>query len=332
MPDESTSPPPASSEPPPRSSTSKPERQPRPPAQPPAPSPLSETRGLFVDWESNAARWVRANKGDGRAHVINERIAAQPMARWIAGDGDIRGWLGAYIRAAEKEDQLPVVVPYNIPQRDCGSHSAGGAGSVENYRKWVEMVADTIGKTPALVVLEPDALIHLSCLDPTGKQERLRMLSEAVATLSQRAPNAWTYLDGGDGRYNPPGTLAQRLIDAGVSGARGFAVNVSNFNTTAEAISYGRQVQAAVSARGGGKPGFVIDVSRNGNGSNGEWCNPPGRKIGQSPAVDGSNPQTPDALLWIKQPGASDGDCGTGKGTTSGAFVPELAISLLNGM
>ncbi|MCK2240816.1 MULTISPECIES: glycoside hydrolase family 6 protein [unclassified Crossiella] len=312
--------------------TSKPGNQPRPPAGPAAPSPIAETRGLFVDSESNAARWVRANKGDGRAHLINERIAAQPMARWIGGEGDIRSWLGSYVQAAAREDQLPVVVPYNIPNRDCGNHSAGGAGSVDKYRQWVETVADAIGKTPALVVLEPDALIHLSCLDPTGKQDRLRMLAEAVATLSQRAPNAWTYLDGGDGRYNPPGTLAQRLIDAGVSGARGFAVNVSNFNTTNEAISYGRLVQAAIAARGGGKHGFVIDVSRNGNGSNGEWCNPPGRKIGQSPSVDGSSPQVPDALLWIKQPGASDGDCGTGKGTDSGAFVPELAMSLLNGL
>lgn len=333
---EATSVPPEPSSPPPASATAKlptssPDRQPRPPAQPPAPSPLSQTRGLFVDWESNAARWVRANKHDGRAPLINERIASQPMARWIGGDGDIGGWLGAYIRAAAKDNQLPVVVPYNIPQRDCGSHSAGGAGSVEKYRQWVETVSDAIGKTPALVVLEPDSLIHLSCLDPTGKQERLRMLAEAVGTLGQRAPNAWTYLDGGDGRYNPPGTVAQRLIDAGVSGARGFAVNVSNFNTTAEAVAYARQVQAAVSARGGGKPAFVIDVSRNGNGSNGEWCNPPGRRIGQSPAVDGSNPQVPDALLWIKHPGASDGDCGTGKGTTSGAFVPELAMNLLNG-
>ncbi|MBP2473932.1 endoglucanase [Crossiella equi] len=292
---------------------------------------MTQTRGLFVDWESNAARWVRANKRDGRAGVINERIAAQPMARWIGGDGDIRGWLGQYVGAAAKENQLPVVVPYNIPQRDCGNHSAGGANGVANYRQWVETVADAIGKTPALVILEPDALIHLTCLDPTGKQERLKMLSEAVATLSQRSPNAWTYLDGGDGRYNPPSTMAQRLIEAGISGARGFAVNVSNFNTTAEAVAYAKMVQSAVSARGGGKPGYVIDVSRNGNGSNGEWCNPAGRKIGESPTLDGKSTTTPDAKLWIKQPGSSDGDCGIGRGTASGAFSPDLAMSLLNG-
>jgi endoglucanase len=36
-------------------------------------------------------------------------------------------------------------------------------------------------------------------------------------------------------------------------------------------------------------------------------------------------------LLWIKTPGESDGDCGTGSGTTAGQFVPQLAYNLIYG-
>jgi endoglucanase len=55
----------------------------------------------------------------------------------------------------------------------------------------------------------------------------------------------------------------------------------------------------------GGKH-FVIDVSRNGAGSKGSWCNPAGAAFGQNPHVTAGTTRL-DALLWVKTPGASDG-------------------------
>ncbi|SHF25844.1 Glycosyl hydrolases family 6 [Seinonella peptonophila] len=43
------------------------------------------------------------------------------------------------------------------------------------------------------------------------------------------------------------------------------------------------------------------DVSRNDNGANGEWCNPPRRKLGIHPTTHPNNGA--DALLWIQRPG-----------------------------
>jgi len=59
-----------------------------------------------------------------------------------------------------------------------------------------------------------------------------------------------------------------------------------------------------------------------------QWCNPPGRQLGSVPqALDTQG----DMGLWIKAPGESDGDCGTGVGTQAGEFSPVVAKDLITG-
>jgi len=172
------------------------------------------------------------------------------------------------------------------------------------------------------VILEPDALAGMDCLSDANQQDRLDLLRYAVGQLAA-APNAWTYLDAGHAQWQPAGVMAERLTAAGIESARGFALNVSNYYTTAENEEYADAVNAAL---GSAKP-FVVDTSRNGNGSNGEWCNPAGRAIGVEPNVHEPGAGL-EMELWIKLPGESDGDCGIGAGTSAGQFVPDIAFAL----
>ena len=119
--------------------------------------------------------------------------------------------------------------------------------------------------------------------------------------------------------------MAQRLRLAGVGNVRGFALNVSNYYTTAAVGDERQRDQRPRSAAA--TPAFVVDTSRNGNGSNGEWCNPAGRKLGVPSQVGGGA----ELLLWLKVPGDSDGDCGIGKGIPAGTFSPTLANRLISG-
>jgi endoglucanase len=115
--------------------------------------------------------------------------------------------------------------------------------------------------------------------------------------------------------------MGERLKSAGIADASGFALNVSNFYRNAENIAYGEQVSRLV----GGKH-FIIDNSRNGNGSsNGEWCNPRGRALGSAPTV-ATGHRLVDAFLWIKRPGESDGAC-TG-GPQAGQWWGDYALDL----
>lgn len=293
-------------------------------------SPYSVTRGFHVDQTTNVVRWLRDNPLDPRAPRIRELIADKPMAKWFdSWDGKAREGVNEYVSAAAAENTLPMVVGYNLPFRDCGQYSAGGVGRPEEYRSWSREVAAGIGDRPAILILEPDSLIHLPCLSDRERRERLDLLRDAVEVMRKSAPRTWVYLDGSDGRFTPTSEMADRLFAAGVAGARGYAVNVSNFNTTDAASAYGAEVRDILRSRYGINAGFVVDISRNGAGSDGTWCNPANRRIGGMPKVGG--PRGVDALLWVKKPGESDGDCGVALGSASGQFLPDLALSMLGG-
>lgn len=291
--------------------------------------PLAMTNGFYVDPNSNPANWVRANSGDSRASRIQSAIASKPMARWFGNwSGDITSAASSFVAAADAADKLPVLVAYNIPGRDCGSHSGGGAGSPDAYRAWISGLAAGIGSRPAIVIIEPDAVAQLDCLaNATERQIRLDLLRYATERLRDLAPNTWAYLDGGNARWIAADTMAQRLESAGVRNVRGFALNVSNFYPTAESASYGSAVNTALNTRYGYTRPFVVDTSRNGNGSNGEWCNPAGRKLGTASQIGGGA----ELLLWVKVPGDSDGQCGIAPGTPAGTFSPDLATRLIDG-
>ncbi|MEV6977624.1 glycoside hydrolase family 6 protein [Kitasatospora sp. NPDC093806] len=287
------------------------------------------TDGFYVDPDSTAQQWIDAHRADGRAGAIQSSIADVPTARWFGNwSGAIGTATGAYTGAAAAKGRLPILVAYNIPDRDiCAGQSGGGAGSPAEYATWIAAFAGGIGSRPAVVVLEPDALGGESCMTPAQTAVRNAMLRNAVAQFKAKAPNTLLYLDAGNPAWVGADTMARRLVDAGVGGAHGFSLNVSNFLPTTQNTAYGNAVNAVLrSTKGYTKP-FVVDTSRNGNGSDGTWCNPPGRRIGTPTRWGGGA----EMLLWIKAPGESDGNCGTGAGSSGGQFLPEVAYKLIYG-
>ena len=59
------------------------------------------------------------------------------------------------VDAATKAQAVAVLVAYNVPGRDCGGYSAGGA---RDYARWIDGFADGVKDRPAVVIVEPDAL------------------------------------------------------------------------------------------------------------------------------------------------------------------------------
>ncbi|MEU4391221.1 glycoside hydrolase family 6 protein [Kribbella sp. NPDC023855] len=289
--------------------------------------PTSMTSGFYVDPNSNPATWVRQNPGHADATLIRTQIAEKAGGRWFGNwSGDITAATRSFTTAADSADKLPILIAYNIPGRDCGSHSGGGAGSPEAYRTWISRFADGIGTRPAVVIIEPDALAQLDCVPAAEKQTRLDLLKYAVNQFASKNPNTWAYMDGGNATWIEAGEMARRLKLVEVGKIRGFALNTSNYYTTAQSVTKGNAIRGAV---GGGQ--FVIDTSRNGNGSNGEWCNPAGRKLGDTSRNGNHVSGTVDMLLWLKVPGDSDGSCGIGTGIPAGTFSPVLAKRLITG-
>lgn len=273
-----------------------------------ASNPLSGMQ-FYVDPNSSAKGRVDA-------------IANQPTARWFGGwNSDIRADANNLVTNAHAQGRVPTLVAYNIPQRDCGSYSAGGANSDGGYRSWIGGFAAGIGQRKAVVILEPDAVSGLDCLSPTDQATRLSLLNEAVSTLKSQT-QAVIYIDAGNARWHPATVMADRLSRAGLGAADGFSLNVSNFITSNENIAFGNTLSNLV-----GDKHYVIDTSRNGNGptADSQWCNPRGRKLGAAPTASTGHALV-DAYLWIKMPGESDGSCNGGP--SAGVWWQEYALEL----
>ncbi len=60
----------------------------------------------------------------------------------------------------EAAGKTAVMIPYNIPNRDLGSYSAGGLGDMTEYKKWVDAIALGAGNALVLFVL---AYLFRSC-------------------------------------------------------------------------------------------------------------------------------------------------------------------------
>jgi endoglucanase len=287
-----------------------------------------ETDPFWVNPDGTAARQVASYLKDGRTSEAEQirKIAQQPTGEWI-GPEDPQEEARGFTEAAAKADRTALLVLYNIPHRDCGQYSQGGAADGNAYRAWIDGVAQGIGDRPAMVILEPDAVLHLvdGCAPDEFHEERYDLLKDAVAKL-KALKNTKVYLDAGNAGWGHPDQIFEPLRRAGIDRADGFSVNVSNFYSTEDSIAYGKELSAKV----GGKH-FVVDTSRNGNGpytggDPGErWCNPPGRALGEPPTTKTADPLV-DAYVWVKRPGESDGECKGGP--KAGQWWPEYALKL----
>lgn len=316
-----------------------------PPSTSPAPAVDDEqsrlSGELWVNPEGHgwvALQEARAAGDDATAEALAP-LAEQPTATWFANPGNPYPDVQEVSLAAAAAGEVPVLVAYFVPLRDCRSYSAGGAAGADEYLSWVGSFAAALEDRPAIVVLEPDAIpqavVGCEGLDPAARYE---LLGQAVEILD-RQPGARVYLDAGNASWvQDLPALAGALRASNVDRADGFALNVSNFETTEVSAGYGMALSQQLQQ--GAPPGapsahFVIDTSRNGAGpapaaSTGEdrWCNPEGRRLGEPPTTAPGLPRV-DALLWIKQPGDSDGTC---RGApAAGQWWPQAAEELVGG-
>ncbi|MEU1897004.1 glycoside hydrolase family 6 protein [Nocardiopsis dassonvillei] len=277
---------------------------------------------FYVNPNTSAAVWVEENPNDPRADVIRDRIASVAQATWFTqyNPAEVRDDVDAVVSAADAQGQTPILVVYNIPGRDCGNHSGGGAPSHDAYRAWVDEVAAGLEGRSATIVLEPDALPLVSaCSDPS---ELLDSMAYAGKALMEGSSEARVYFDIGNSAWLGPQEAADLLNGADVANsAHGIATNTSNYNWTHDEVAFAEAVIAATGVPG---LGAVIDTSRNGNGPapQNEWCDPPGRMIGRPSTTDTGNPLI-DAFIWTKLPGEADGCI-----APAGQFVPQAAYDM----
>jgi endoglucanase len=284
---------------------------------------------LFVDPGTAAARARDDAAAEGRTAdaALLSRIADTPQATWfIAADTADSGYVRAFWRRADAAPGTIVEIAlHGLPNQVCAGDNAPGAASEAAYRSWIDGWAQLVGARRVVVFVEPDALAAARCLGPAARRARIALVRYAVTRLSA-LPHSGVYVDAGAGDWRTVKDMAPLLRAAGVGAARGFVLDVTHYDWTADEVAYGRRLSRAL----GGKH-FVVNTAFNGDGPKvggggyHQWCNPPGRALGPVPTT-----RTPsrlvDAFAWVGNPGLSDGRCNGGPPV--GTFWERWALEL----
>ncbi len=214
---------------------------------------LAANTQFYVDDQNEAyaqaLAYLKAHDLKDAATMAN--LASWPVGQWFNGGAtadQVRKDAAALMTKAKIKHQVPVVVAYNVPGRDCSQYSAGGASNTAEYEAWIDGLATGIGSGQAVVILEPDgiALSPDQCGgSPDQQAARNTEISYAVHRLEQQ-PRASVYLDAGHSSWHAVGDIASRLLAAGLASGQGFFLNVSNYRSNAELVRYGTMVSKCV--------------------------------------------------------------------------------------
>lgn len=273
-------------------------------------------RAPYVSTNSAASR--AAESAVGSDAEILRQLADKATAVWLTPEvypvDEVDEVVATTSREASAAERTPVFVVYGITNRDCSGGESSGGLSPDEYGSWVSAIASSAG-AHAVAIVEPDALA--TAAECGQVDQRTSLLHDAIGKLTDAGLSV--YVDAGHAHWNSPAEMASMLQAVGVDRARGFSTNVAGYESNDDEHAYAKAIRAILP-----DSHYVIDTSRNGLGSNGEWCNPSGRAVGTEPQSQSGNGL--DAYLWIKPPGESDGECGGGP--RAGEFWNERAVEL----
>ena len=298
--------------------------------RPAAPFNTPESSEYLLDTEDyyfDKLREAADESTDIDATAKIDQLLETPIAQWLnTSIEESQQIINENLELSRADGSLPVFVAYNIPNRDLGGEAGGGLRDASEYEAWTQAISETIGDSPTIIVVEPDALAGVPVIESEAdQQERIDMLADALRVYQQQNENTAVYLDAGHSKWQSPTQTADllRRVDPNGDLVGGIALNVSNQRSNEETEAYAEAVQSEL----GYSIKTMIDVSMNGAESTDDlidWCNPDGERIGQLSDTT-YDPSLAVEQMYIKVPGESDGRCGTSS-AIAGAFDPELLL------
>lgn len=288
---------------------------------------------LYVEFPN---KYTTALRGTKYAAALDQ-LGAIPRPTWVNDAAGV-GVVDPLLDKAAAAGTIGSFVLYAIPNRDLGSHSAGGAADAAAYRALIDKFVAAIGGRTAIVVIEPDALSMIDRMGGSDQAVRYELLRYATERLTNG------YNDAGSSNWIDADEISDRLA---MVGATGFALNTSGTRPSKDEHAYAQEIRKIL----GSDTGYGIDTGRNGQGAWAQdryepgdpwyyppthpdaddmhWLNSPGRGIGARPSLNVNQTLYPGChwLQWCKSPGGSDGDDHRGHGP-AGSFDPYEALAL----
>jgi len=277
------------------------------------------------------------------------KVEKYPTGLWldnIAHVANIPKWFDEARKQqrASGKPTVPVVIVYDMPNRDCAAKSSAGElkvsenGAARYRTEFIDVIAahfKNYSDLPIVAIIEPDSLPNLATnmnLPTCVEAHDVYMESVAYAIQKLGLPNVSLYLDaahagwlGWDGNRERAAKIFKKVLKmaGGVDTIRGFATNTSNYthlynrdgmfmeptDPCFNELIYVKKLAVMLSDHGIRDKGFIVDTGRNGKGGIrkvwGHWCNIKGAGLGERPRA-APGPFI-DAYFWSKTPGESDG-------------------------
>ena len=98
---------------------------------------------------------------------------------------------------------LPILVVYNLPNRDIGQYSKGGAKTKDSYLNFLKSFADGIGNNKPILIYEPDSLVHTAEMSTEDASFRISLMKEGLKILTDNC-DALIYIDIGHSNWLSP--------------------------------------------------------------------------------------------------------------------------------
>jgi endoglucanase len=216
--------------------------------------PLPSTTQFFAPTPNSGATLQISQltqRNDLKNAALVRKEARTPRAVWFTGGtpAQVRTAVHRTVLQAATAKAVPVLVMYDIPGRDCGGYSTGGATTDAAYRSWATGYAQgLVAGQKVVVIVEPDGLASLPSDCPAlypGQDVaalsavRVADIKAAGEAVLKSDPNALVYLDAGHSAWLGVGVATSRLAQAGVRQFQGFSLDVASAQWTPNLERYG---------------------------------------------------------------------------------------------
>jgi endoglucanase len=220
----------------------------------------------------------------GANHTLLSRLVQTPRAVWLGywtPTNQVRAQTAETVAASQNGNKNALTEFATFLLNPWEKLAAHGSWNVNADETWYRDMAAGIGSSRAMVIVQAD----LPYAHTTSSTAPERIDTYAAQVLSDQ-PHTTVYIDGGTEGWYDAEQDASLLVRNGIRYARGFALNDTDYDTTAIDDVFGAKVIADLAKMGVKGKHFIVDTDENGQ-SYGPGELRPGTRINLAPICHG---------------------------------------------
>ncbi|MCW2755078.1 MAG: Fibronectin, type domain protein [Marmoricola sp.] len=211
------------------------------------------------------AVWKAYQESTGTQRALLAKIALRPRVQWFTAttqNGNAAATIRERIGQFQQGDpnayaQFAIFGLY--PNGEGRRSDPISAAQQARYRTWINQIAQGIGTSKVILVLEPDLAVAWGGWRPGVRFALAAYAAKVLGAL----PNTTVYLDGSDADWLKPAKAVLMLRRSGIAHVDGIALGATHYWSTSANIRYGVNLIHRLAAVGIANKTLVIDTADN---------------------------------------------------------------------